>query len=248
MQGNQWYVDNFGFVHADGNKEMQGQYSKDTIIELMSKNGFSVASKFKHNKEYEYLKVANCWVWEGWTETTFQITQGKSFTHFREPIYIHFDFNNYIPEKMTMETLKSCKYITMCPPGKIKYFFTTNNEVQVAKDHQREQISVPTVFQDIKFDDKIVSLKVSSLNSRFIPQSQVLNQKYHSMLSFWYPRKQLGSIDEIENPDKPKWKRRNSVFANYIEDHDELMQRLFEFDWNLIQKPKLTAEEEEDIK
>ena len=191
MQGNQWYVDNFGFVHADS-KEQQNEYSKDTIIEIISKNGFAVASKFKHNKEYEYLKVANCWVWEGWSETTFHISQGKSFSHFREPIYIHFDFNNYIPEKMTMETLKSWKYITMCPPGKIKYFFTSNNEVQVAKDHHREPISIPTIFKDIKFENNIISLKVNWFNSKFIPQSQVLNQKYHSMLSFWYPRRKIG--------------------------------------------------------
>ena len=53
---------------------------------------------------------------------------------------------------------------------------------------------------------------------------------------------------EENDTDKPKWKRHNSVFSNYIEDHEELMHRLFEFDWGLIQKPKLTLEEEEDIK
>ena len=247
MQGNECYVDNFGFVHIDSN-EQQHEYSKDTIIEIMSKNGYSVSSKFKHNKEYEYLKVANCWVWEGWSETTFQIHQGKSFNHFKEPIYIHFDFNNYAPEKMIMETLKCFKYITMCPPGKIKYFFTSNKEVQIAKDHHKEPPGVPRIIKDIKFDNEVVSLKVSSFNSRFISQSQVLNQKYHSMLSFWYPRKPFGISVENSNDDHPKWDRTKSIFANYAEDHEELMNKLFEFDWGLIQKPKLTEEEEEQIK
>lgn len=38
-----------------------------------------------------------CWICEGWSEMKFEWKVGKSGTGIREPVYIHFDFDEYRP-------------------------------------------------------------------------------------------------------------------------------------------------------
>lgn len=47
---------------------------------------------------------------------------------------------------------------------------------------------------------------------------------------------------------KEQWKVQKSVFADYIPDSQSLIDKLFEVDWAMIQKPKFEGDEEDKIK
>ena len=72
-----------------------------------------------------------------------------------EPVYIHLDFNNYEAELMkTNEEGIVYKYTCMCPPGKVKYFFTSNKFSYFARDHKIEKEALKVnnikVFDEVK--------------------------------------------------------------------------------------------------
>lgn len=43
---------------------------------------------------------------------------------------------------------------------------------------------------------------------------------------------------------KEQWVVEKSVFADYVPDTQQLIDQLFESDWNMIQKPKFNSDEE----
>ena len=45
----------------------------------------------------------NCWVCEGWREKEFTLTKIVSTQHIVEPVYIHFDFDEYLPSILTRD-------------------------------------------------------------------------------------------------------------------------------------------------
>ena len=79
--------------------------------------------------------VLCCWVCEGWVEKRFELKQGVSVTSIVEPVYIHFDFEDYQPDLMTLEEETGAYVIyRMIPPGKCSYFYTINGKPAYAKD------------------------------------------------------------------------------------------------------------------
>ena len=94
------------------------------------------------NKE-KFINTTNWWVWEGWTENTFIVKEGVSFNELEEPIYIHFEYNNYQAELMEYVDDETYSYTTMCPPGEIKYFFTIDKIAAYAHDHDKLIFKTP---------------------------------------------------------------------------------------------------------
>jgi len=120
MEGNEWYIDKNGFIQAkEGYKTVD--HAKHKIIYPQAINGFSTTIGFsKVNKEV-FRPSTNCWVWEGWSEETFEFTLGKSFPDIDDPVHIHFEYNYFKPELMRSHNGgKVYKYTTMCPPGRIR--------------------------------------------------------------------------------------------------------------------------------
>jgi hypothetical protein len=65
------------------------------------------------------------------------------------------------------------------------------------------------------------------------------------MLEECVPRlRQLRYRKQIQYTTKKVWNVQDSVFNDYQSDSQELMNQLFESDWNMIQKPKFKDEEE----
>lgn len=60
--------------------------------------------------------------------------------------------------------------------------------------------------------------------------------------------RQLRYRKQIQYRIKEQWKVIKSVFADYIQDNQSLMDKLFEADWSMIQKPKFEGDAEELIK
>ena len=79
------------------------------------------------------------------------------------------------------------------------------------------------------------------MNYRIVDQMEVLDKHYYSNLKTCVPRPVLKKyvkpeVEEVRDP----WEFPKSIFARYIQDHEELMNQLFEFDWALWGKPKFS--------
>lgn len=98
--------------------------------------------------------------------------------------------------------------------------------------------------------DEVKTYSLPIFNYRVIEQSQVLNDCYMSLLEHCYPReRQLRYKKQVQFRVKELWNVQNSVFADYQSDTQELMNKLFECDWAMTQKPKIDkAEDLEKIK
>jgi hypothetical protein len=73
---------------------------------------------------------------EGWREVKFTWVKGKSGSSCIEPIFIHFEFDDYRPDILMQDSQNPDTFFTwrMAPPGEHRYFFTINGEVKFAKD------------------------------------------------------------------------------------------------------------------
>jgi len=87
------------------------------------------------------------------------VTVGKSHNKIFDPVYMHFDFDDYKPDlMMRVEPTNKNKPITyvlhrMVPPGKSIYFFTINHEYFYAKDHLKLQNRVSLLVKNVKFNE-----------------------------------------------------------------------------------------------
>lgn len=68
-----------------------------------------------------------------------------------------------------------------------------------------------------------------------------------SMLKDCIPRlRQLRYRKQVQYKIREQWNVNRSVFAEYKPDTQDLMNQLFEKDWNMIVKPKFQGDEEEE--
>ena len=66
-------------------------------------------------------------------------------------------------------------YTTMCPPGKIKYFFTIDKYAVFARDHPHTGKKKLKIISDIEMYDEIRTYKLPVFNFRICDQGEVLD-------------------------------------------------------------------------
>lgn len=69
----------------------------------------------------------NCWICEGWSEIKFDL-RCKALG---AEINIHFDFDDFKPDKLRPAIAGFYSIYRMVPPGNHKYFFSINGELVV---------------------------------------------------------------------------------------------------------------------
>lgn len=82
---------------------------------------------------------------------------------------------------MDEETGKTIyEYTCMCPPGEIKYFFTSNKYSYFARDHKicKERLEIP----EIQVYNSKKEFTLNKHNYRIINQAPVLDRYYGSLL------------------------------------------------------------------
>ena len=219
--------------------------SKNSLVYPKTLNGYTTSIKFWKDNKYQHKPTVNWWIWEGWTENTFEVKLGKSFTAIEDPVHIHFDYNYFKPELMRWIKGETYTYTTMWPPGKIKYFFTIDKIAVFAKDHPRSVRKFPKQISNIEMYDEVKTYHISRFNYRIWEQSQVLDEWYIPLQKEWLPRvRQLKFKSRPQYKVKEQWSVEKSVFADFLPDNELLMDQLFEADWSMMQKPKFNSEEE----
>lgn len=88
-------------------------------------DGTRFLATIRNNKDAKIRSYQCCWVCEGWREVKFEWNVGRSGKHISEPVYIHFDFDEYRPWLMEKDEDDGVFYIwKMVPPGKSLYFYS----------------------------------------------------------------------------------------------------------------------------
>lgn len=134
MMGNECIVDSMGFIRTGIKNKVQ---SRDILHSpLREGNNFLFAAQ--KNSNAKIMSYQSCWICEGWSEMKFEWKVGISGTIVKEPVYIHFDFDEYRPWLLEKDEDEGLYYIwKMIPPGKTHYFYSLggeNGEAAYAKD------------------------------------------------------------------------------------------------------------------
>lgn len=106
VHGNNCSLDSLGFVVTKSKTQMREdwKYNRNNVIGYTNRDGKTIRFKQKSEVLSNLKTGMNCWICEGWREQTFTVYQGRSINNLSQPVFIHFEFNNYQPELMVMET------------------------------------------------------------------------------------------------------------------------------------------------
>lgn len=186
----------------------------------------------------------------------------------KEPVYIHFDFDDYKPWLMSKLVendsdgdVKQFYLYHMIPPGKSSYFFTfggENGEAEVAVDQLSIKYPQPKVMKDITFIE-LVGEKQTKLEFKCtfkLPRiNQVVGQKMKVLDKDFDPVPFKAVLPRLsdqyyQRPIRPRtpWSFPISIFKDYQLDTDEKIMECFEFDWSNMKLPKFTEAETAAIK
>ena len=125
VDGNEMKIDQLGFI-TPIKKEQKNKnfFSKSQILyEAENFKGIPSVLSSSINK---MRSGNNCWVCECWNEVEFSFeVNNKEIKPKYIVVKLHLDFENYSPCDMIYRK-KNFKIVRMCPPGKVKYFFTVD--------------------------------------------------------------------------------------------------------------------------
>lgn len=142
MMGNECVVDSMGFIRIGFKNTIQ---TRD-ILYTPVKYGNNVQQTIKKARNAKIMSYQLCWICEGWSERKFEWKLGHSGqVAIREPVYIHFDFDEYRPWLMEKDPSIPGHFLIwkMIPPGKSHYFYSFGGEngvPETAKDQPHYRI------------------------------------------------------------------------------------------------------------
>ena len=298
VDGNEMKIDEFGFI-IPIKKEQKNKnfYSKSQI--LYEAENFKDIPQVLSSRMNKIRNSNNCWVCECWNEIEFSLEiNNKDIKHKCIVVKLHLDFENYSPCDMIYKK-KNYKLVRMCPPGKVKYFFTvdgnpvyncykefdykikqfekpikyTFNEeyieqynnikfmdlnldennnniiININKKYLGENIDIDIQKDEKDKDNKLISKTIYIRNYGVIyvsPNNNIITKEYKSTLKFSIPRPDyiLSGMTQ-QNP----WKYNDSIWNyykyNFEGETDDILEKMFETDFNLVDYNLIFLNEEE---
>ena len=137
MLGNGTYaVDAKGFLHEESFSTSIGTGHLESRI-----NGVRMVVANTEREATKIKRINNCWICEGWNEMLIEWPRGNVyFTYIvagnNEPVYLNLECDNYFPDLMYTETgFSGLIQWRMCPPGRIRFFFTSEGKAKVSNKY-----------------------------------------------------------------------------------------------------------------
>ncbi|CAD8112195.1 unnamed protein product [Paramecium sonneborni] len=220
---------------------------EESLVMPFSRSRKIRSTKLNVQKVNEINKLDTCWICEGWQEIKFEWTAHKSGSLYNEPIFIHFDFEDYRPLLMTFLN-NEFFFIKMCPPNKEIHYFFTNPILGVQQPAMDQNIknmqiqSIPFLYNDeILVDGNIMD----QINVYRTSNKQQLFDKYMPMVQC-KPREPMAKFDfsPYLNIKKHKWSVENSLFKHFQPDTPQLIDECFEFDFQNSKVTRLVKDTE----
>ena len=99
------------------------------------------------------IGTAHCWICEGWKEIRFHVKKISSLQHIEDPVFIHFEFDDWEPGLLTLQ--EGAKDTWECyrriPPGQHRYFYSVVGHAGIAKDqpkvHAKDALHIHVEYQ-----------------------------------------------------------------------------------------------------
>ncbi|CAK65071.1 unnamed protein product (macronuclear) [Paramecium tetraurelia] len=220
---------------------------EEILIMPFSRSRKIRSTKLNKQNFNEINRLDTCWICEGWQEIKFEWTAHKSGSLYNEPIFIHFDFEEYRPLLMTFLN-NEFFYVKMCPPNKEIHYFFTNPILSIqqpAMDQNIKQMniqSIPFLYNDEILVDGNVMDQVNVYHKN---DKQRLFDKYMPMVQC-KPREPLAKFDfsPYLNIKKHCWSVENSIFKHFQPDTPSLIDECFEFDFQNSKVTRLVKDTE----
>eukprot|EP00825_Cyclidium_porcatum_P051720 TRINITY_DN95_c0_g5_i1.p1 TRINITY_DN95_c0_g5~~TRINITY_DN95_c0_g5_i1.p1 ORF type:complete len:602 (+),score=103.14 TRINITY_DN95_c0_g5_i1:192-1997(+) len=245
-QGNECsYVDSRGFIVVDKTekiKDQTGSYLKTRI-----KGCECVANQvFKSHREQDLRDF--CWICHGLVENQFEIHLDQLKDRKPEdPVFIHFNFENYKANYLGKQQGNIFKYKRMLPPGEIDFFFTYSDQFIpfIEENLQSKPNHEPNIPQVQLAEDLVQDLELPKVNV-------VVNKKYMDLIKVYQPQNTIEPrtrdpvyVPSQKKKQKKKWKFEISLMFPWKPDTQEKITQCFEFDWPMCQITKLVKKEDD---
>ncbi|CAD8081151.1 unnamed protein product [Paramecium sonneborni] len=258
FEGNSNYeINHKGYLREQKNKKLITESQQDEInIEELDKKQLELQmqqmEQQTQKKKNEFIRIQsvdiinlqleNCWICQGWVEVMFLWKPHKSGLLDEDPIFIHLEFEDYLPSLMQKTTDGYFILYRMCPPNQtIRYFFSNPVEnVQVyAKDQKTIQTQIHSQLRNFGVqmeysNGKILqSQPLHTVNMIQTTQSTpIFDKKKHYLANIQCKPREPEKIVEfdIELAKKRKWTLDNSIFKDFDEDTEAHLEQCLEAD------------------
>ena len=123
VEGNEMKINPLGFIYPIQKEQKSRNFYSKAQISYDYEN-LKDMPKLLLSPINEFRGKTNCWICECWREVEFILDlKIKDIKPKYTVVKVHFDFENYEPCDMIYK--KKCfRLIRMCPPGKVKFFYT----------------------------------------------------------------------------------------------------------------------------
>ena len=268
VDGNDMYVDEFGFVYPiEKSKYKPNHFANSQIFYRLSDDHPLICSNVINIKKLRSKN--NCWICEGWREIKFNYKPNKNENSSENDyIKLYLNFENYksisVNELNYNEETFLCH--RMCPPGPLNFFLTKdgvpidnygplNHELKDAIIYIQEL--KPSEYEDEEENEigdpkKFIVTKVAHKNVEVNPE--VIDSKnYINNLKYCIPRPELDKKRK-KRPRTP-WSFPISIWSWYGYDFngepENAYNNAFEFDYercNFGKDKDLSEDEEFELK
>lgn len=115
IAGNKAEVDSLGFIQPQDTLNVASQVLWSRMPQKR---------RYFSKKMIQAKASGRCWICEGWKEIEFTWVNTDPSLVDPDPVYLHLDFDDWKGDLMLKKTDNVYSSTRMCPPGKIKFFFT----------------------------------------------------------------------------------------------------------------------------
>jgi Ran GTPase-activating protein (RanGAP) involved in mRNA processing and transport len=202
MEGNGARIDEKGFLKID-------------VLSCRARN----LHIYKPLMSQKRRKDPNCWVCQKWNEVTIVVRGGF------KTVFLHLElygFEKDEMEKINDGNFKACK---ICPPGKVKFFFSSESRQIFTTDYPADILQNPICLNEMIITEQnyLINKECSQIMWRdFFPRA--------------HPRYQVNNLSSFS------WESKTSIFRDYQSDTSKLLDHCFDYDMSLSNSASLLTE------
>ncbi|KRX01621.1 hypothetical protein PPERSA_00328 [Pseudocohnilembus persalinus] len=243
--GNAGYVDSRGFIVVQ--KDMDDIEIDCGILRQNIDGVKQVQNKIARHHRDINLKDC-CWICQGWEEMTFKWTKDVSGQGETDPLFIHFNFENFQPCYYGKIDGNVLEYTRMIPPGDLCYFFSNGqgDEQNIANDHTQQKVGVESLLDDVKLiEGEKKNIKLTHTNYAKVAVKTNMFVQYTPRTNVKPRIRDPEFIPDKKKKTKKKWTFPISLMYKWKPDTEDLIAKCFDFDWSLSRILKVIKKEDE---
>ncbi|KAL4510557.1 hypothetical protein ABPG72_004711 [Tetrahymena utriculariae] len=248
FEGNYGFVESRGFLIVQENQQqlLAGLHNKRQI------KGIHTLEREVYRSDRDIDLADCCWICDGWQEKEFRWDIGLSGEQSRDPLFIHFNFENFRSNyfgKKDGQQQSFFSYKRMMPPGNLDYFYSSQESEMIAKNQHKKNLFDQKNIKCVQiFDGTTKDVLLEQINYCYVEKNTGVFTKYYEPQISLLPRvKDPMYVPPKIRKAKIKWTFPISLMAQWRQDDDQLITKCFEFDWEYCKIPRIIKNKPEDL-